>query len=1073
MAVDQESLKSRFSYLVPLNKLPADRQARLLAQSEVIELRKKDILFRQGDRDDFTYYVLEGDLEMLADESLIKRVSGGDGASFQPLAQLQPRQMTAVAKTKASVLRVRRSLLEQLLSLDVPEHDNALPDGVEVEEMEVEHSADWLMTLLQSELFTRIPPSNIQGLLDTLEPIEVKAGDEIIKQGEPGEYYYALQRGTCEVVRKGSNKREIRLAELGPGDTFGEEALISGARRNATVRMTSDGELARLTKADFTRLIKAPLLTAVSRAEAEARVASGARWLDVRFEDEHGHNGLPGSLNIPLGVLRTRAAELDDGGRYVAYCDSGGRSSAAAFLLAERGFDVCYVEGGAVDEPLAPPSAPGAPAAPAASSTPAPPPTVAPPVVSTSAPVVTAAPPPAELMLEAAARASSLGAEVAKADLTIEQAQKMMAEAQAMKAEAERYVADKLERERARLSNELAELQHKVSEAEGLKAALGAREQAAQAEAARQQAEAAAREQAVRAELERRQAEAVAQEQALRAEIERRQAEVAAREQATRRELEQQQAEAVAREQAARAELERLQAEASQREQAARAELERLRAEAAAREQAAHAELERQRAEAAAREQAARAELERQQAEVAAREQASREALARQQAEIAAQARAQELEFEARTVDLHQRMEEEARRLNERLAEAERVRGELAAQQHVAQQAEAARHSLAEEQARIQQEAAALNHKLAEVEQLKTTLERQQRASELEVASRQRLQEQQQRIEQEAALLTTRLAEAEKLKATLLKQQALAEQEVAREHEEVDQRLAALEQTAAARLREEEQRLAELYQQQADRLESLQAGREAELRDALRKELAAERGKFEMAVSRATAELERAREERAAAIAAKEATAAEARRMIEDYKRQQQALLAEQQTIFAREREKLRAEAERIDKLKAEAMRVRREAEAYKAAAERELSEARQRQAATSNAGARREIDDAINEIQERASAANRELNQAIEAETAIVSAAEEHEDELERTYNTATEINQLLHKELKDWVGEHEEAQDSHLQREILARQKEMVERIRARAAAAKAEQKQRAQDMLDEIQLQLTQGK
>ncbi|CAN0457179.1 unnamed protein product, partial [Phaeothamnion confervicola] len=209
-----------------------------------------------------------------------------------------------------------------------------------------------------------------------LEPLAVTSGEEIIKQGEPGEYYYAVQRGTCEVVRKGSNKREIRLAELGPGDTFGEEALISGARRNATVRMTSDGELARLTKADFTRLIKAPLLTAVSRAEGEQRIEAGARWLDVRFEDEHAHNGLPGSLNIPLGVLRTRADELDASGNYVAYCDSGGRSSAAAFLLAERGFEVCYVEGGAVDE-RSPTPAPLASAPPV--QTPAPPaPTAAP-----------------------------------------------------------------------------------------------------------------------------------------------------------------------------------------------------------------------------------------------------------------------------------------------------------------------------------------------------------------------------------------------------------------------------------------------------------------------------------------------------------------------------------------------------------------------------------------------------------------------------------------------------------------------------------------------------------------------
>ena len=971
MAVDQESLKSRFGFLVPLNKLPADRQARLLAQSDVIELRKKETLFKQGDRDDFTFYILDGDLEMFADESLIKRVSGGEGASFQPLAQLQPRQMTAIAKTKASVLRVRRSLLEQLLSLDTPAPDNGIPSGVEVEEMETEQSGDWLMTLLQSELFTRIPPSNIQGLLDTLEPVTVQAGDEVIKQGEPGDYYYAVQSGRCEVVRKGSNRREIRLAELGPGDTFGEEALISGARRNATVRMTTAGELARLTKADFTRLVKAPLLNAVDRLAADGQVTAGARWLDVRFEDEHAHNGLADSLNIPLGVLRTRADELDPAGRYVAYCDTGGRSSAAAFLLAERGFEVSYVEGGAVDEPAAM-------AAQVRSTPPAPVQTV--PLVSTDAPVVAAAPPPVNAVLEAAARASSLGAEVAKAALTIEQAQKMMAEAHAMKAEAERYVAEKLARERTRLDAETADLKRKMDEAEALKVALAARELAAQAEATRQQREAATREGVVRSELERQQAAA------------------------------------------------------------------------------------------AAREQASRAELERRQADAAAYEQAARVALEQQQADAAAQSELREQALAARTQALQERMASETALLNQRLAEAEQLKTALAQQQHEAAQATIARQQLAAEQLRIAQEAGLLNEKLAEVEQLKAALERQRRSDEAQATSRQRLEEQQQRSEREAQLLTARLAEAEKLKTALLAQQALAEEEVAREHLQAEQRLVELERAAALRLRQEEQRLAELYQHQADKLESLQAGREAELREAMRNELASERGKFEMAVSRASTALDQARDERAAAIAAKEATAADAQHMIDEYKRHQQILLTEQRTLFAREREKLRAEAERIALLKREAMHVRQEAETFKAAAERELLAARNRKAAIDSAANSGEIDAHVDAIEERAAAASRELKQAIAAESAIVDAAEEHEGELERSYTTATEINARLHQELKDWVGEQGDTQESHLQREILTRQKEMVERIRARAAASKVQQQQQTRNMLDEIQAQLT---
>ena len=337
MSTEEHPLLERASLLVPLNKLPRQRQTRVLEQSDVLDLRKKAVLFEQGDRDDFTFYLLEGELELYSDGSLIKRVIGGDGASFQPLAQLQPRQMSAIAKSKSQVLRLKRSLLEQLLSVDEePAEETAEASGMEVDEIEVGESGDWLMKVLQSDLFTRIPPSNIQGLLDTLESTTFTSGQDVIRQGEPGDFYYIVQSGTCEVLRAGSQGKEIRLAQLGPGDTFGEEALISDAERNATVRMASDGELARLTKSDFEHLIKQPLLHAVERAEANELVAGGALWLDVRFEDEHQHNGLADSINIPLGMLRKRAAELDPETRYVAYCDTGGRAELCGSVPAGR-----------------------------------------------------------------------------------------------------------------------------------------------------------------------------------------------------------------------------------------------------------------------------------------------------------------------------------------------------------------------------------------------------------------------------------------------------------------------------------------------------------------------------------------------------------------------------------------------------------------------------------------------------------------------------------------------------------------------------------------------------------------
>ena len=439
---EKETLEARAGFLVPLNKLPPERQFKLLEQSEVLKLKKKQTLFKQGDRDDYTFYVLEGDMEMYADDSLIKAVSGGDGASFQPLAQLQPRQMTGIAKTNVQVLRVNRVLLEQLLSMDAapsadkPDAANEPDAGVEVEEMEDEGSGDWLMTMLQSELFSRIPASNIQNLLDTLETVEAKQGEVVVKQGEPGDYYYLLLSGSCEVVQSARNKKEVRLATLTAGDTFGEQALISSAKRNATVRMLSDGDLARLTKDGFTKLIKAPLLSSVTREEAEKLTADGALWLDVRCEDEHDHNGLPKSLNIPLSSLRTRMDELVPELSYIIYCDSGGRSSTAAFLLAEKGYNVVHVEGGVVAEPK-----PEAPVAVVEAEAP-----VA--VVEAEAPVAVVeaeAPAKKKAAAKKPAKEAALeaeAAEVEKATITIEQARTLMAEAEAMKAEAEKFVAE-------------------------------------------------------------------------------------------------------------------------------------------------------------------------------------------------------------------------------------------------------------------------------------------------------------------------------------------------------------------------------------------------------------------------------------------------------------------------------------------------------------------------------------------------------------------------------------------------------------------------------------------------------
>ena len=170
----------------------------------------------------------------------------------------------------------------------------------------------------------------------------------MVKQGDEGDFFYVIVSGRCSVTRETPLNREgIKLAELGPGDTFGEEALISEAKRNATVAAAADAVLMRLNKADFTTLLNEPMQHRVGYEDAAAMVDAGeAKWLDVRLPSEFDTWHLPGAINVPLYFLRLKLRQLDPKLRYIVVCDTGRRSSAGSFILNERGFDSQVLSGG-------------------------------------------------------------------------------------------------------------------------------------------------------------------------------------------------------------------------------------------------------------------------------------------------------------------------------------------------------------------------------------------------------------------------------------------------------------------------------------------------------------------------------------------------------------------------------------------------------------------------------------------------------------------------------------------------------------------------------------------------------
>ena len=308
-------------------------------------------IFKFGDLDRKTIYLLEGRVELMADDQQVTKLAGGTDVAKHPLANLQPRKHTAKATTACKITRFDSDLLDILLTWDQL-------SGIEVSEIqhEEEHDADsdWMTRILQSRAFLQVPPANIQAMFMRIQEVPMNKGEVVIKQGDVGDYYYLIKNGKAKVTRASKTGSELTLALLKDGDAFGEEALLSEAKRNATVTMDTAGILMRLSKEDFNALLKEPMLSWLDLAEAQELVANGAKWLDVRLESEHENTGLKDSMNIPLFMLRLKVDSLDPNVPYIVYCDTGRRSSAAAFLLSERGIQVYCLTGGLMEQ--APPA---------------------------------------------------------------------------------------------------------------------------------------------------------------------------------------------------------------------------------------------------------------------------------------------------------------------------------------------------------------------------------------------------------------------------------------------------------------------------------------------------------------------------------------------------------------------------------------------------------------------------------------------------------------------------------------------------------------------------------------------
>jgi MFS family permease len=114
-----------------------------------------------------------------------------------------------------------------------------------------------LLRIAKLPLFAGVRPSRLEAALDHVHPIEVTAGQTIVRQGEPADRFYIIVNGSFTVSQLTDAGTEVPIRQLGADQVFGELGLLNRTARTATVTADAAGTLLEMDGEDFLQLVGA------------------------------------------------------------------------------------------------------------------------------------------------------------------------------------------------------------------------------------------------------------------------------------------------------------------------------------------------------------------------------------------------------------------------------------------------------------------------------------------------------------------------------------------------------------------------------------------------------------------------------------------------------------------------------------------------------------------------------------------------------------------------------------------------------------------------------------------------
>jgi CRP-like cAMP-binding protein len=257
------TLADALRYTPAFSGLPAESLTRLAAQAKVERLPEQKILHRAGQTLRWARVIRAGRVELITHDAgtqcVARVLDPGALIGHDEILHNRPAETEARAVTNVELIRLPVAIVTHTLR-DAPPRPEA--------------------TLLSRiPLFRELPPDSLRRLAESLRPRALLAGEAAARFGEPGRELYLIGHGEFVVSAPDGNGNERTVAHLGPGEFFGEMALLRDEPRSATVRAISDAQVWSLSAADYAAFLRdTPALQAAleqvgSRRRLELRTA--------------------------------------------------------------------------------------------------------------------------------------------------------------------------------------------------------------------------------------------------------------------------------------------------------------------------------------------------------------------------------------------------------------------------------------------------------------------------------------------------------------------------------------------------------------------------------------------------------------------------------------------------------------------------------------------------------------------------------------------------------------------------------------------------------------------------------